>query len=279
MKKTESDEIRLEVLISAFGVKGLKSIASLEHPRVPGVHYLVSWQPDGASHADIPEELSSRLDFKIFTTCTTGLAVNRNNALDHATAPLLLISDDDLSYKASQLKGIIAYLDSYKQCDLATFRFDSTKVSKWYPEKPCRLDRPSKGYYVTSFEIALRRKVLEKTGVRFNEWFGVNQEFIAGEEDVFLHDLIKAGARGWYVPFTICRHDGDTTSEREGDTSAFIRVKGAVFRHTHPWTWRLRMYVHAYRARRTFPGGFGAYCHAWLTGVRDARRLGVFRQN
>lgn len=273
--KPLNPEIKLEVLISAYGAEGLRRIARLPHPQVEGVHYLVSWQPAGADVTDIPDELVVRDDFDLTVTETVGSACNRNNAIEHSTGPLLMISDDDLSYTGEQLQGVIAYFDSYKKCDLACFRYHCAEAPRHYPDKPFPLRKPVKGYYTVEFELVVRRRLLE-TGVRYNEWFGVNQEFIAGEGDVFLHDLLHKGANGWYVPFAICTHHGNTTSDRMGDKAEFIRVKGAVFLHTHPLTWRPRMWMHAWRARNTFPGGSRAYRRAWMTGVADARRLKVF---
>lgn len=40
--------IKLQVLICTLGEAGIQRVAKGEHPHVPGVEYLVSWQlPDG----------------------------------------------------------------------------------------------------------------------------------------------------------------------------------------------------------------------------------------
>lgn len=275
--KPENTAIKLEVLISAYGIEGLRRIVRLSHPRVDGVRYLVSWQPAGADESDIPAELIARDDFGLYVTDTVGSARNRNNCLEHCTGSLLMISDDDLSYTEEQLTGVIDYFDHNESCDLACFRYDSSEAPRPYPQTSFSLRKPAKGYYPVEFELVLRRRLLE-TGVRYNEWFGVNQEFISSEGDVFLHDLLHKGANGRFVPFTICTHHGDTTADRLGNTPAFIRVKGALFLHLHPATWLLRMLVHAWRARATYAGGGTAYCRAWMKGVVDACRLRVYRR-
>lgn len=271
------DKTELEVMICAYGADGLRRIACNAHPQLPGVRYLVSWQPAGADISAIPAEIVTRTDFVVHITDSNGLSRNRNNALEHATAPLLLISDDDVSYTADGLKAVLAFFSGNPECDVATFRYESAGAPKWFPVNSFDLRKPAKGYFVTSFEIALRRSILQRTGVRFNERFGINSEFIAGEEDIFIHQLLKNGARGYYVPTVICRHDGDTTCDRMGSEDTFIRVKGAVFTLTHPRTWPLRMLAHAHRERHRFPGGIVAYCRAWLSGARDARDLRLFK--
>ena len=273
----ENTETLLQVLICAYGADGLRRIAQNCHPQVKGVCYLISWQPAGADETDIPRQIAGRSDFGIYITHTSGLSRNRNNALANSSAPLLLLSDDDVSYSADGLTAVIAHFDNNPGCDLATFRYESANAPKVYPGSGFDLRHPAKGYYITSFEIAMRRRLLSATGVRFNEWFGINSEFGAGEEDLFVHDLLAHGACGSFVPATICRHDNDTTGDRMLYSDAFIRIKGAVFSHIHPHTWLPRMIAHAIRSRRHgFSGGMAAYCRAWLGGVRDARRLGVF---
>ena len=140
--KPLNPEIKLEVLISAYGAEGLRRIARLPHPQVDGVHYLVSWQPAGADVTDIPDELVVRDDFDLTVTETVGSACNRNNAIEHSTGPLLMISDDDLSYTGEQLQGVIAYFDSYKKCDLACFRYHCAEAPRHYPDKPFPLRKP-----------------------------------------------------------------------------------------------------------------------------------------
>ena len=77
--------IKLQVLICTLGEAGIQRVAKGEHPHVPGVEYLVSWQlPDG--DVAIPDELS-RPDFKIIKNTTRGLSRNRNLSIAAATAP------------------------------------------------------------------------------------------------------------------------------------------------------------------------------------------------
>ena len=66
----------LQVLIVAYGREGIDSVASLAHPEVEGVEYLVSWQTADCLEltvaapeeiqAAIPAALREREDFRIF---------------------------------------------------------------------------------------------------------------------------------------------------------------------------------------------------------------------
>lgn len=260
------DAPKLEVLIACYDEAGIKRIAAASHPVVDGVAYTVSWQK---GDTDIPEEIASRNDFRVIRTDSFGSANNRNNALAHARGEILLISDDDLHYTAEGLQRVIKAFDSRPQCDALTFRYDTDCVEKRYSEAEYDWQRPPKGAWVTSFEIAFRREAV-KGKVWFNPHFGVNCDFCAGEEDIFFDTMLRMGLRIHFVPETICYHPGPTTCTRR-DMASLVEAKGASFLAIRRGTWLLRMVVHALRSKQPIE-----YCRYWLRGVRKARRLRVF---
>lgn len=275
-EKKDTQTAALQVLICTYGQEGIRRIAAANHPEAEGVQYLVCWQIDG--DASIPKQLD-RKDFTIFTSRTKGLSVNRNTALSLATAPLLLISDDDVEYTEEGLSEIIRAFDVYKEMDILTFRYASSSHTKYYPSVPCDLANPEKGYFITSFEIALRRKAV-KGKIWFNENFGIGASFPSGEEDIFIRECLDAGIKGLYLPITIARHDGTTTSERNLMLPSRPQTKGAVFLRLHPRDWFLRMIAHALReiplwAKGLVPSPL-SYCRNWLKGAMEARKRKVF---
>lgn len=274
--KEKADEIQLQVLICTFGRDGIERVASGKHPEVAGVQYLVSWQ--ASNGIDVPEALL-RHDFTIHRTDTTGLSKNRNNALAHATAPLLLISDDDVDYTAEGLTTVISSFQKFPDIDIFTFKYTSKTHQKYYPNIQFAIDKPPKGYFVTSFEIALKRNSIVGQ-VWFNENFGIGALFPSGEEDVFIKDCLDKGMKGLFIPITIARHDGPTTSEKNLMLASRPQTKGAVFNRLHTYSWPLRMMAHALReiplwreGRVPFPLN---YCINWIKGSLLARRMKVF---
>lgn len=271
---------QLQVLICTFGPDGIRRVAECRHPQVDGVEYIVSWQlPEG--EPEIPHCLD-RSDFRIFPSKTKGLSVNRNLAFSHATAPLLLISDDDVEYTQEELLTVIDAFAQNEDCDFICFRYQSDSYPKNYPEKAFHFsEKPPKGYYTTSFEIALRGRALSanasggKTSIAFNENFGIGAPFGCGEEEIFIHDMIRAGLKGKFIPWTICRHDAPTTATKENGGKEFIQTKGAMIGYLHPATWPLRMLAHSLRQT----GGLKRrllYIRHWFSGFMKARRAGVY---
>ncbi len=245
----------LEVMIAAYGADGMRRVAEGSHPRVEGVEYTVCWQkPQG----EIPEEIAGREDFRVIESGETGLSRNRNLGLDKARCQLLLIADDDTDYTPESLRGVIEAFARHPECGFLTFRFETEKGTKSYPNNEFDWTSPPKGMYLSSVELALRR---EAAGVRFDERFGAGSVFAAGEEQLFLHSLMRKGIKGRYVPLTVCRHPGETTAERV-DPRLLTEAKGAAFRLLYPFSWPLRMLTHAMRSADK-----AAYCKAWLRGA------------
>ncbi len=263
-------------MICTYGKDGIERVAAANHPHTEGVEYLVSWQKDGAS--DIPTALL-RNDFKIVASDTKGLSKNRNIALSNATAPLLLVSDDDVVYTKERLHAVIDAFDTHQEADILTFRYESSSHSKFYPALQCDLSTPEKGYYLTSFEIALRKDSV-RGKIWFNENFGIGALFPSGEEDVFIKDCLDSGLKGLFIPLTINRHDGTTTSGRNLMLPSRPQTKGAVFLRLHPRQWPLRMVAHALREIPLWRKGLVpsplSYCLNWIKGVKIARQKCVF---
>lgn len=264
------EKVRLQVLICTYGIEGIRRVIRGRHPRVDGVEYIVSWQHDDVGSA-IPAELD-RPDFRVYIHTDKGLGRNRNHSLQHSTAPMLLLSDDDLDYTREGLEGVLSAFEKYPDADVLTFRYATEDVRKLYPSGDCRLDKVPKGYYPVSFEIAFRREGVAGRH-RFNPHFGVGSDgFSSGEEDLFYHGLLRSGLSGMYVSHEVCFHSGPTSAWRK-PPAELTSNKGAVFLGLHPATWPLYMISHALREPR---GRRIRYCRWWMTGVLRAFRLNVY---
>ena len=268
--------MKLQVLICTYGENGIQRIAKCSHPKVEGVEYLVSWQ--ASKSYPIPVELH-REDFKIFKTDSIGLSKNRNNALAKATADILLISDDDVDYYTEGFLAIITAFKENPDIDIATFRYDSLSPEKTYPSERINIKNPTKGYYISSIEIAFRRDSVQNK-IWFNENFGIGAKFPSGEEDIFLRDCMDHQLNGMFFPVSIARHDGTTTSERNLMLPTRPQTKGAVFLLLHPYTWPLRMLTHTLREiplwkQNKVPNPL-SYCYNWIKGAVMAKKAQVF---
>lgn len=262
--------IKLQVLVSTYGREGILRLAKSVRPQVEGVVYIVNWQlPD--EDCEIPAELI-RPDFMIEKSHSRGLSRNRNELMRIARGPYCLFSDDDVDYTEEGLRYVIDTFESHPKLDFATFEFEGADNKK-YPAEEFDMKHPPKNYYVSSIEIAYRQSSLYYGDIRFNEKFGIGARFVAGEEELLVHDLVSYGYRGRFFPKVIASHKDESTSVRLASTPEYIETKGAVFRITHPVTWPLRMLAHARRCEsQGWTKGPLEYCKAWTKSM-DKKRL------
>lgn len=217
-----------QIQIATLGAAGVERAARMCLPSMPGLTYLVSIQnPDGES-IDIPATLR-RPDIHTVMYPDRGISLNRNHALALADADIIFIADDDLDYSAEGIDAVRRYFERHPEVDYVTFRHRGPD-NKYFPpvESPLQPREPA-GYYLTAFELALRRSSLTPQ-VRFSEWFGPGAPyFLAGEDIVMLLTLQRLGLRGMYIPVTVAEHHGLTTGHRRA-TPGVLRAQGGYFR-------------------------------------------------
>lgn len=191
------------------------------------------------------ERLTQRGDVTVTTLAGRGLARGRNCALDHATADIAVIADDDCRFTPEGLEAVRRAYAEHPEADIICLRatdYDGQLLRR-YPNSPMTLSAAmARGYYPSSFEITLRRERVQQAGVRFNEHYGLGSGmFAAGEEDVFLADCAEAGLTQHFVPATMVATDPVTTGDNFLHDSRLQVTKGAVFRHCYglrPALWR-----------------------------------------
>ena len=192
---------RLQVLIATHRAPGIERVAAMALPELEGVQYIVSWQDcDGIPE---PEYFSRRRDISVRRFYHPGVSANRNNLLELATAPFVLIADDDLVYTPDSLLGALAIMENNPDTDYFSFRYSGAD-NKPYPEAETSLATLPKGFYQTAFEVGLNRSRLGRE-LRFNEYFGPGAPFFtAAEDEIFLYTARRNGLVCRYFPFTVC---------------------------------------------------------------------------
>jgi glycosyltransferase involved in cell wall biosynthesis len=267
--------IRLQVLICTIGEDGINRVLESTHPRVEGVEYLVSWQQPEES-IEIPEQLRNRDDFQICITNSRGICKNRNHAIQCATSPYCLMSDDDVCYQEEELKALISAFEKNSDVDIITVKFQSENYPKEYVDYSFDLKNPPKGYYVTCFEIAFRLASV-KDKVRFNENISIGTPVLrCGEEDVFVYDAMRAKLKLRFIPIVVGTHNHSTTGDRDWYEPYFWMVKGAIFRYIHRNSWLPRIVVNAWRASKKSGKPMFFFLKHAFAGMTYAKKNKVF---
>lgn len=219
--------------------EGIDSIGEVLMASMPWVHYIVSAQHARPLSTMGPEwdaavaALLRRPDVTLVTQEGRGLSRNRNNALQHSEADVVVIADDDCRYTQETIERISEAYRQHPEADAICFAsadYDGRPFKSYPNETLSYGEACRRGYYPTSFELTLRRESLEREGLLFDEHFGLGAELPAGEEEVFLADAERAGWRVLFVPECIVLTDPATTGSRFLADSRLQCAKGAVFR-------------------------------------------------
>lgn len=268
MGKAENTHLTLEVNIATWRPDGLLKVEAMRLPEVDGVRYIVSWQDYGEAPL-IPLSLSVRQDVEILLCQCSGQSINRNNALRHSCADIILIADDDLRYTPEQLQTVIQVFGANPSVDVATFRHSG--VPRCYPSQECDLGkRLPKGYSVAAFEIAFRREAVGD--LMFDERFGFGSRYFgASEDEKFLLDARRRGLHCRFFPVVITSHHGPTTGDRRVTSCKVAAAMGKYISLEYPFSWPLRIPLKAWREWRRGGRFFFTFCHM-LRGVAISGR-------
>lgn len=245
----------LDLAIATYGSEGIKRVEKMLLPPQPGVRYVVSWQDHCG--APVPDSMRAREDVEVWRLGEKGLSNNRNNAIGHCKADVVLIADDDLIYSVDSFQRVIRAFESDEKLDLATFRVKFPR-EKSYPEDGSRLDIPlPKGYFVTSMELAFRR---ERTlGLSFNPLLGLGSGCMScGEEEIYLWEAIRSGLVCRHVGEYICVHPTETTGGKV--TPGILMGQGYVIGRYYRASAFPRLILKAYRVSR---GGAVSFLRAF----------------
>lgn len=259
--------LTLDVLIATHTPEGILRVADMNLPVVEGVRYIVSWQDH--REAEIPPALDARNDVTVDRFGQRGVSFNRNNAIELSTADVYLVADDDLRYTPSQLEAVRQVFENNPDLDYASFMYEGT--GKIYPSEECRLGRRlPKGFYQTSFEVAVRRRGRAAL-LRFHPAFGPGSISLhAAEDEMFLLTARRMKLNCRFFPIVITRHEGMTTGQREITEPGVLRAFGAFIYYCYPLTFIPRIPLKAWRLSKSGQSRFLPALRDMLCGVAFA---------
>ncbi|MDE6370136.1 MAG: glycosyltransferase family 2 protein [Duncaniella sp.] len=240
----------IDFALITYRPEGIKRVAENNLPILPGVRYVVSWQSH--ENTPIPPELI-RQDILIYRYDGKGLSNNRNNAISHCTADVIVFADDDIELYPDGIRKLQETYSAHPEIDFLSFR--AILSNKIHPDKPVKLDLPLPAcYYIASVEISFRRSA----ALLCCPELGLNSPYMhGGEDEILLVSALKRGLNCWYFPITVSRHEHASTGTRTDLSSSYLRASGCVIALTYPW-WQtiLRLPLKAWRLHNANQSSF-----------------------
>lgn len=225
----------IEVLISTYNDNIIRAI---NVPLLPkeGVCYLICHQvtdeyiPSLRVQDCIAKLISIRNDIRYIKFNNFGLSKNRNNCLDNISsdAKYVYICDDDIRLQDDFDKIILMSFSN--EWDVLTFKIlsDNDLPFKKYPVNKCKHSLKTL-LAVSSVEVVIKSSLISRTNIKFDERFGLGALYSASEENIFLIDLYRQGARIGFIPKFICYHPFES-SGKNWSNKLMAFSKGAFFK-------------------------------------------------
>lgn len=167
----------------------------------------------------------------IINTLDRGLSKSRNLAINHASADICLIADDDMIYHADYEEKIIKAYEEYPEADIIAFQVK--RVGNPDREKKFRQSLKWENHItsmkISSVEITFKRDKILQKNLSFNPNLGAGTHFFNGEENVFLYEALRKNFKILYLPVEIAEVDMSDSSWFEGYTKRYFETVGAKF--------------------------------------------------
>ena len=175
-----------------------------------------------------------------------GVGLSRNTALMRATGDILLFADDDVIYDDGYEKIVIDAYTKHPKAGMIVFNVPSVnpKYINKFVQKDIRLCILNCLKYGTC-RFSARREVVFRKNVFFSLLFGGGAKYQAGEDSLFILQMIRKGV----VTVASSRKIGVVTQVTstwfKGYTNRYYLDKGAWLSHAFPVLKKLLIYYFA----------------------------------
>ena len=189
---------------------------------------------------------------KMVSTSTRGVGKNRNIALMHSEGDIIVLADDDMHFTEGYEEIVINAFKRIKNADVIIFNIDTEGFDHGRrANKKIKRVHYCNAFNYGAARIAIKSKVLKREGIFFNENFGGGTIYSAGEDSLFIHDMLRNRMKVYVVPETIASVDQSTSTWFSGYHEKFFHDKGALMKAMFPYAyWLMDLIYFPFRFHR-----------------------------
>ena len=217
--------------------------------------------------------------WKMITTETRGVGLNRNLALLMSDAEIILFADDDITYYDGTFGAIAQAFVDRQDADVIIFSVDLARNGEIFEKRRV----PGKRMHIWNslkygtYVIAARRQSILKANIQFNQFFGGGCIYGSGEDSLFLKACFDKKLKVYSCNHVLGACRKDVSSWFSGYDEKFFFDKGASLTYLFPKTKYLFVFYFAHKFNK---GDFGfAKRMRWmLKGMRAGNTLMTFQQ-
>lgn len=222
------------------------------------------------------------VSYRVFRTATRGVGINRNIALTMAREEFLLFADDDVVYSDGYEEEIIQAFDKKPSCDVLILRMKFTKNNQVYDEDCFQTKRIHmlNGLSYGTYQIAVRRKAIERTNIHFTHLFGGGCRFSCGEDSLFLIDCFRKGLKVYTYNYLLGTNRKDSSSWYTGMNEKYYFDKGVFLSLAFPKAKYLLLVYYAIRLHDDKEKDFGFIKKICLMrqGIKNYKSMKTYKE-
>ena len=167
---------------------------------------------------------------RIISSTERGVGNSRNTGLLNVKTPYVLIGDEDIVYRDGYAEAVIKEFETHTGADVLLFNVDqSTGRKTYHSDSYGRVHFYNCGRY-PAYSIAMRTDVWREANVWFSLLFGGGAKYAAGEDSIFIMDLLRAGVRVYHVPVCLGTETDRESTWFKGFDDKYFRDRGRLYR-------------------------------------------------
>ncbi len=235
---------KLEVLLSLMNVKNKDEFYKiLEKNNITGKVCAVNQVKNESDIWNLEDG-----DKRLYSYNELGASRSRNRLLEKAEGDICIFADDDMVYNDDYQDVILREYEKNKNAEMFIFNIKSTntnkeKIKKIYGRKIKFLDIMR----IRTPEITLKKELLKKIDIKFDENFGPTGIFRKGEETIFMRDLFKKFVKIYNSNKNIGYVYSNESTWFEGYNEKYMYDQGAIFYRIAPKMYKLLILQFAIR--------------------------------
>ena len=191
-----------------------------------------------ADRTDDQEQVRPFGTVRMVTTNTRGVGLNRNVGICCAQADYLLFADDDLVYEDGYAETVIRAFGELPQADAIIFNVRSSDPAAAARRRSSARVHRLHLYNAMNYgavRIAVRRNALVRENIFFSLNFGGGAPFSAGEDSLFIAEMLRRGLKLYAYPAVIATVDDKPGSSTwfQGYTEKYYYDQGVITQAIH----------------------------------------------
>lgn len=194
---------------------------------------------------------------KFITRDDRGVGKNRNRSIENSSGDILVLADDDMRFEDGYKDTVIKCFSELPDADVLIFNLIE-KMPRRYVIK--ETEKAGKHNYAKfgAARIALKRKSIIDSGIRFSLQFGGGAKYSAGEDTIFLNDCLRKKLNIYCVPYALAEIDQSAESTWfKGYNEKFYYDKGAAYKALgNSFTASLYCFRYLLKYRKQYKGNY-----------------------